>query len=251
MREHWRPPLILVLAGGLSGTLALSFAGIVALRYLGPEIGFRNAAMILGLAITCASAGLGLLLLRLLLRPIVALERYAAEVSSGNAAKVEIPVHFGTQELHHTSQSIIGMAETLRDREATIRNFTDHVTHEIKTPVAAIRAAVELLEDGGKLSAEDLKLVHDIDGAQAQIQTQLNALRKAVQARETRYLGTCSFVDLRPMIVENFPSLNFAFSGETTPVPLSSEGMHIVLQQLIQNAVEQGASQIKLSLIHI
>lgn len=45
MTRRWRPPLILVLAGGLAGTLALSFIGIVTLRYIGPEIGFRNAAM--------------------------------------------------------------------------------------------------------------------------------------------------------------------------------------------------------------
>ncbi|MEY8097839.1 sensor histidine kinase [Falsihalocynthiibacter sp. S25ZX9] len=247
MTQHWRPPLILVLAGGLSGTLALSFAGIVALRYLGPEIGFRNAAIVLGVAITCATAVLGWLLLRLILRPILALERYAAEVRFDSTSQVDAPVRFGTRELHHTSQSVIGMATTLRDREATIRSFTDHVTHEIKTPVAAIRAAVELLEDGGMLSAEDLKIVQEIDGAQAQIQTQLDALRRAVQARETRYLGTCTLVDIRDAVVANFPTLGFHFSGEHTKIPISSNGMHIVLQQLLQNAVEQNASQINLA----
>lgn len=247
MTQHWRPPLILVLAGGLAGTLALSFAGIVALRYLGPEIGFRNAAMALGVAITCATALLGWLLLRLILQPILALEHYAAQVRFDSTSKVQPPVHFGTQELHHTSQSVIAMATTLRDREATIRNFTDHVSHEIKTPVAAIRAAVELLEDGGKLGTEDLNILREINGAQAQIQTQLDALRQSVQARETRYLGTCNLAGIRPVITENFPKLTFVFSGESLAIPLSSNGMHIVLQQVIQNALEHNASQITLA----
>lgn len=247
MTRRWRPRLILVLAGGLVGTLALSFAGIVALRYLGPEIGFRNAAILLSVAITCVTGILGWLLLRLLLRPIVALEQYAAKVSFDSASDVDVPVHFGTRELQRTSQSIIAMATTLRDREATIRSFTDHVTHEIKTPIAAIRAAVELLEDGGKLCVEDRKIVQKIDGAQAQIQTQLDALRQAAQARETRYLGTSSLAELRPEIVETFPNLTFDFSGETIKVPLSADGMRIVFQQLIQNAIEHNALQVKMT----
>jgi signal transduction histidine kinase len=251
MTRKWRPPLILVLAGALLGTLGLSFIGIVALRYLGPEIGFQNAAILLGLGITAATAILGWLLLRLLLRPIVALERYAAEVSHNSNSKVQALDHFGTRELQLTSRSIVGMADTLRDREVTIRSFTDHVTHEIKTPVAAIKAAVELLEDGGNLSGGDLKILQEIDGAQAQIQTQLDGLRRTTQARETRYLGTCMLQDLRPQIVRHFKQFTFEFSGEIILIPMSLDGMMVVLKQLIQNAMEHGASQIKLAVEEI
>ena len=37
--RKWRPPLWLVLGGALAATLAFALAGLVALRYLGPEIG--------------------------------------------------------------------------------------------------------------------------------------------------------------------------------------------------------------------
>ena len=65
MTRNWRPSLALVLGGGLAGTLALSFAGLVTLRYLGPVIGFRNAAILLALVITLATGALGWLLVRL------------------------------------------------------------------------------------------------------------------------------------------------------------------------------------------
>jgi len=242
--RSWRPSLILVLAGGLSGTLVMSFIGIVALRYLGPAIGFKNAAIILGLSITAATALLGWLLLRLLLRPITDLQRYAAEVSFDSTSDAEIPAHFGTRELHQMSESIIEMAKILRDREKTIRSFTDHVTHEIKTPVAAIKAAVELLEDGGNLSAEDLRITGEIDGAQIQIQSQLNALRNIARAREARYLGTCTLADLPPDITTK---LSVLLEGEHIQLPLSCEGLIIILRQLIRNAEEHGASQIALT----
>ena len=244
MMRSWRPSLILVLAGGLSGTLAMSFIGIIALRYLGPEIGFKNAAVILGLLITAATGVLGLLLLRLLLRPITALQRYAAEISFDSTSDIEVPAHFGTHELHQTSLSIVDMAKVLRDREMTIRSFTDHVTHEIKTPVAVIKAAVELLEDGGNLSAEDLRIIGEIDGAQNQIQSQLNALRKIARARETRYLGTSTLADFPRDIAQN---LSLSFKGVDVKLPLSDEGMGIILRQLIQNSEEHGASQLVLT----
>lgn len=244
MTGRWRPPLILVLAGGLSGTLALSFVGIVTLRYLGPEIGFRNAVILLGLTITFATAILGWLLLRLLLRPIIALENYAESIRFDSAQNIIPPMHFGTRELHRTSKNIIEMADTLRDREATIRSFTDHVTHEIKTPVSVIKAAVELLEDGENLGAENRKIIRQIDEAQAQIQTQLDALRKAAQARETRYLGTSTLNDMRPKMVAAFPNLTLDFTGAPISIPLSHDGMGIVLQQLLQNSVEHHATDV-------
>lgn len=74
MTRRWRPSLAFVLGGALAGTLALSFAGLVALRYLGPAIGFRHAAILLAVAITLATALVGWLLVRLLLRPILALK---------------------------------------------------------------------------------------------------------------------------------------------------------------------------------
>ena len=124
MRRKWRPGLALVLGGALCGTLLLSLTGLVAFRYLGPELGYRNAAVLLALIITAATAVLGWLLVRLLLRPIIALERFATQVVRHPADPLSPPARFGTQELGTTAQSVIDMAETLRNRETTIRSFS-------------------------------------------------------------------------------------------------------------------------------
>ncbi|WP_334191293.1 histidine kinase dimerization/phospho-acceptor domain-containing protein, partial [Pararhodobacter sp.] len=226
MRPGWRPSLAFVLGGGLAGTLALSFAGLVALRYLGPAIGFRNAEMILAALIALGTAFLGWLQWRLLLRPTLALEAYAEAQES--AATPERPRHFGTRETYRTGQRVIAMAEALRDREATIRAHTDHVTHELKTPVSAIRAAVELLEDGGGLGEDDRALVAQIDGARAQIEAQLAALRRAAQAREVRYLGVSRLGEVVPGLAADFPELRVEVTVDAE-VPLAPEGLRIVL----------------------
>lgn len=241
MRRGWRPSLAFVLAGGLTGTLALSFAGLVALRYLGPVLGFRLAEVLLALVIAAGTGFLGWLQWMLLLRPILGLERYAEAQES--AASPAPPAHFGTRELFATGQQVIAMAEALRDREATIRAHTDHVTHELKTPVSAIRAAVELLEDGGALSEGDRRLVAEIDGARVQLEAQLAALRRAAQARETRYLGVARLSEVVPGLAAEFPALALVCEGDAA-LPLAPEGLRIVLGQLLRNAAENGARRV-------
>ena len=148
MRRKWRPALWMVLGGALLSTLALSYAGLITLRYLGPEIGFRRAAIALGILILCATLGLGTLMARLLLRPVTALTQHAAMLRSNPQHFLSNLPHYGTRELRDLAQSITAMAEALQAREAQIRSFTDHVIHELKTPVSTLRAAGELLSDG-------------------------------------------------------------------------------------------------------
>lgn len=242
MTRRWRPSLALVLGGALAGTLGLSFVGLVSLRYLGPEIGFRNAAILLGASITLATVFLGWLLVRLLLRPIRALEAYAVAAEAGQAGAR--PAHFGTRELHATARRVIAMAETLRDREAAVRAFSDHVTHEIRTPVSAIRAAAELLVDGTALGREDAELVAQIDSAAAEIDRQLSALRAAVRARDVRYRGTVTLAALLPELAQVGPTLQLTARGEDVALPIGAEGLKIVLIQLLRNAAENGAKAV-------
>jgi two-component system, OmpR family, sensor kinase len=234
VNRRWRPSLGFVLGGALLATLGFAFFGLVALRYLGPVIGFRQAALILGAVILVLTGALGWLLVRLLLRPITALEDYAVAQAAGGQALP--PGHFGTSELHRTAVAVMGMAETLRDREATIRSFTDHVTHEIKTPVSAIRAAVELLEDGGGLSVADLRIVGQIAG-------QLQALREAAQAREVRYLGQTTLDE----VVKGLTGARFVVVGGDVHLPMAAAGLALVLGHLVRNAVEHGAREVRLT----
>lgn len=244
MTRRWRPSLAFVLGGALAGTLALSLLGLVALRHFGPDIGFWTAAILLAAAITLATAVLGWLLIRLLLRPIRALEAYAVSTEAGGVPVP--PDHFGTQELHATARSVIAMAETLRDRETAIRAFSDHVTHELRTPVTSIRAAAELLRDGGTLNPDDGALVAQIEGATVQIETQLAALRDAVRARETRHFGQSALDDVLPALRAEWPMLTLDAQDTTRTIPIGVGGLKIVLTQLLRNAAENGAAVVTL-----
>lgn len=180
--RKWRPALWMVLGGALLATLALSFGALVALRYLGPEFGFRRSALALAVGIGALTAALGWLMARLLLRPVKTLSEEAAALRRNPQHQLTPLPHFGTRELRDLALGITAMAADLQNRETSIRAFTDHVTHELKTPVTAIRAAAELLSEG-QLSEVDRRLLGQITGATDQMQTQLEALRRVTAAR--------------------------------------------------------------------
>jgi len=242
--HKWRPSLALVLGGGLAGTLVLSLLGLVALRYLGPEIGFRRAAVLLALLIGLATAILGYLLIRLLMRPVRALAGYAGAVRSGRPTLP--PQQFGTQELGQLGAAVLDMSETLQRREASVRGFADHVTHELKTPVTAIRAAAELLQDSPDIGETDARLLHQIMGATGQMQAQLEALNQVTAARAPDHHGMCNLADLLPGLRSGFPALKLETDGQDIPLPLAGTGLALVLHHLLDNAGHHGAARVTL-----
>ena len=242
----WRPALWMVLGGALMATLALSFAGLVALRYLGPEIGFRNAAVTLAVIIGAATSLLGWLLVRLLLRPISTLSEQAAALRQDPQHILTPLPHYGTRELRDLADGITAMAAALQNREASIRSFTDHVTHELKTPVTAIRAAAELLSDGA-LSPADQGLLGQIIGATGQMQMQLDALRRVTAAREPGHHGTTKLSELLPDLRADHPELTLTETGADHDIPLAASGLRVVLGHLLCNAAQHGATEVRLT----
>jgi signal transduction histidine kinase len=241
-QEKWRPSLWFVLGGALGSTLLLSLLGMIALRYLGPEIGFKNAAYLLAVGIGAITVIIWLLLLRLLLRPVTALQTYAEGVGAG--LETQVPEHFGTRELRSMGRQVMGMATTLSNREQTVRNFTDHVIHEVKTPVTTVQAATELLEDSEDLTDADRKLVAQIRSAGKQMQAQLAALREMVMAREANYSGSAQLVSLFDRLMTEHSDMEFKVEGGAVELPMSGDGFLLILGHLIRNSASHGATEV-------
>jgi len=240
----WRPPLLLVLGGVLSAVLAAPLLGFVAIGLLRDTMGFRQSVVLVSVIVVLITMIFAFLLWRLLLRPVTALERKADALRNGDASALSPMQHYGTQELHDLGQSVLAMAGTLHDRETAIRTYTNHVTHELKTPITAIRGAAELLATSQPPDSEDWRLAQTVLDGSRRMERLLADLRDTAAAREPLHHGHCTLAELRPQLLQNFPHLELLFSGEKIPLPLNAKGMGIVLHHLIQNAREQGAKQI-------
>ena len=180
--------------------------------------------------------------------PLTPLAERAGALRRDPKARAEPLLHYGTRELRDLGESVLDMAERLQAREATIRSFTDHVTHEMKTPLSAVRAAVEMLEDT-KLNPASRGLVAAISDAGTQMERQLQALRQATAAREPGHRGLCRLDAVVPALAAAHPGLRIAAEGGAVEVPLNAEGLGIVLQQLLSNAVAAGSGEVRMTAV--
>lgn len=86
---------------------------------------------------------LGFVIYRWVSRPLAQLAHFADRVSRGD--RIE-PPDFGRNEIGEVGRAVQSMREALEGREYTER-YVQTLTHELKSPLSAIRGAVELLDE--------------------------------------------------------------------------------------------------------
>ncbi|WP_299600302.1 HAMP domain-containing sensor histidine kinase [uncultured Tateyamaria sp.] len=237
--KKWRPPLVFVLGGTLAAVLTLPILGIVNLRLWGNVMGWGEAAWLIAWIAVVATAVLGFLLWRLVLRPVWSLDRYAQEVRKG--ARPDAPTHLGTPEFMGLASSVMGMGDSLQSRADGLQAYADHVTHELKSPLTAIRGAAELLQAGA--SGADAKVLSNtITDASARMQNLLDDLARHAHAATSAGPGTVRLSDA----VESLKT-DVALNVETDGMlPISAEDLKTILTQLAGNAAAHGANKLSL-----
>lgn len=235
--RKWRPPLAFVLAGTLGAILGVPLVAIVYFRVAGGVLGWWETSLLLFWLAVIAIIILGVLLWRLVLRPVWALTAYAQAVTLGGTK--DVPRHFGTPEFSALGEAVLNMSATLQGREAVVRTYADHVTHELKSPLTVIRGAAELLGDPTLPAAERDKLLTRVDQATARMTALLDVQRAFARAQEPLPAGICQLSEaaagLRAAVVSD---------GQ---VPLHPDVARLVLEHLVSNAHQHGASEVLLS----
>ncbi len=129
-------------AGGVAGSVVLSRTP----ASLGETIwGKRYALLELSLVLIAGGVLLAAAISRMVTRPLsVVVAQAQAVAAGGTMGTLGRP---GTREVAELSFAIARMADTLEKRAEYIRGFAASVSHEFKTPMTAIRAAAELLDD--------------------------------------------------------------------------------------------------------
>lgn len=242
IRQKWRPPLALVIGGTLAAVLCLPLLGIGYFRVAGNILGWGETSWLIGWMAVLATAILAFLLWRLVLRPVYALTAHAKAIGAGQG-DTQLPEHFGTPEFSELARAVQDMAAALQNREAGIRAYSDHVTHEMKSPLTAISAAAELLE--GAPDADDrAALVSSIRTSAARMEALLDALRRLAAARRPIGTGPTRLSELAEALGAGC-DLAIKVEGQGA-VPLDREGAIAVLEQLAQNAENHGALSLTL-----
>ena len=106
----------------------------------------RRSLWLAGIATACAGLLISILLRRQVTRPLRRLDSATRRIAEGNLnERLDIS---SSDEFGRLASSFNEMAESLEASERTKKRMIADVAHELRTPIAAVRSALEGLRDG-------------------------------------------------------------------------------------------------------
>jgi len=197
----------------------------------------------IGSLVLCMVLG-SFLLARWTTRPIRRLTDYARAITRGE--RPPLPGLHGSE-----MRTLGGAFETMRDvleNRESVEHYVQTLTHELKSPVAAIRGASELLQEGAMTDEQRLKFLRNIQLESLRLQDLLDRLLKLTALEKQKFLESAVSVDMSALAREvcehyNAHALqrklvfkcdiedNIKVHGETFL-------LHTALGNLVQNAVD-------------
>lgn len=172
------------------------------------------------------------------------LVRYARALAAGQPAE---PPSRGRDEIGELSRALAHLRNEV-DGRAYVEHYVQHLTHEMKSPLAAIRGAAELLEEAGLPETERQRFTGNVRTQSERLQTLIDRLLRLAQLEQQRELEApveieiaTLFADLEqslaPQATRRGVALHF-----TTPPALRVTGDRFLLTQaltnLLQNALD-------------
>jgi signal transduction histidine kinase len=200
------------------------------------------AFLLLALATTAGALLVGALLLRTMLRPITALRDQSHLVANGTHSSLQPLAHYGMREIADLGDAVMTMADSLALRRKAIEIHTNHVTHELKSPVTAIIGAAELLQDDALPPEVKQRLQASVMAQGRRMETLLDQLREMTRARLHEAGPPGELSEMTP----GLPGIEIRLKASDPKIPLSRAHGETILIHMAQNARNHGASQLDL-----
>lgn len=179
-------------------------------------------------------------LARFVTRPIRLLTEYARDVAAGNERP---PPRFGKGEIGELGHAFFAMRHALEGHKY-VEEYVQHLTHELKSPVAAIRGAAELLEDSSMDVEQRQRFVANIASESGRLQRILERLLELSSLEHQNTELRTERFSLREIVEEVFEALSAksAVRGVHLTVdaakPVMIEAERFLVWQLCANVVD-------------
>jgi len=182
--------------------------------------------------------------------------KQARTIASGDRKEPAPLQNPGTKEVAELSESFNHMAKTLQERTQYIKTLASSVSHEFKSPLAAIRGAVEILEDHfPEMSTEDRKkFLSMIDSDAGRLERLVGRLLDMVRA-DVMQTGDQK-TEIKPII--DSVAARFKNSGSEVTVEhgqgvheakIAPEILESVITTLLDNAGQHGGEEARVRII--
>jgi two-component system, OmpR family, sensor histidine kinase CreC len=205
----------------------------------------RNKIIIAGIFIGLGVVLLGVFLSLWVTSPLRRLTDYARSVSSGK--KIPLPklglfTRKGTSEVGIMGTALEEMREALEGKKY-IEHYVQTLTHEIKSPLSAIRGAAELIDD--QMPPEDrAHFLSNIRSEVDRIQHNIDRLLELSSLESRKTLREQKDINLAKLLEEIHRNLTPACESKqivfslNCPAPLSIIGEPFLIRQAITNCIQ-------------
>jgi signal transduction histidine kinase len=180
----------IVVEGRVLGSIRVIKPTIVMRRLLAD---FAPTILVISVTLGAAAALAAAVIGRAIATPIEGLTNFAVKVSEGETSAVP-PIAHG-QEVKRLTHAIDSMRRELEGRPF-LETFAADLSHELKNPVAAVRASAEVLDEGALAEPDEARrFVARIREATARIETLLGEVLSLARI-EARGVDSSSEVDV-------------------------------------------------------
>jgi len=206
----------------------------------------REKWFFVGLATVSIAIALAIVFAVLIARPIRQLDQAIRQMGTADfthAIRVT-----GPQDLRYVGQRLEWLRVRLAELEQQQTQFLRHVSHELKTPLTAVREGAELLRDnvGGRLAPEQQEIVRIVRENTLQLQKLIEDLLAYHQTRamEPATLGPIALPDVVMRVVreQKLAALARMVSFETNLKPAivvgDAENLRTIVDNLVSNAIK-------------
>jgi two-component system sensor histidine kinase GlrK len=206
----------------------------------------REKWLYVALATAGIALALAILFAVLIARPIRQLDQAIRRMGTADFAHA-IEVN-GPQDLRYLGQRLEWLRSRLHELEEQQNRFLRHVSHELKTPLTAVREGAELLRDnvGGRLSAEQREIVRIVRENSLSLQKLIEDLLTYHQTRamEPQTVGPVLLPDVVRRVLKEHKLAAFArmvsFDAHLKPAIVigDADKIHTIVDNLVSNAVK-------------
>jgi signal transduction histidine kinase len=192
------------------------------------------------------------LLSRGISRPIDALAEATDNVARGRLTVPE-PPPTAAVEIRSLYVNFAAMAARIERRSRYLRDFAAAVSHELKTPIAGIRGALELIEEHPEMGEEDrarflANARGDADRLSHLLRRLLDLARADMAAAPEDAASEVTAAVLK--VADAHSGAGFAVEADISPLPpvaAPEELLESVLETLVENSRQAGAKTVRIA----